>query len=533
MESMTGIGVWTSADAPNFGPEIAAAVHRIRETAFVVQDPTTGQFGLGVGGSLGDPGSGQWPVSAVLPPMYPEWLGDRSFTEVHGTRFPYVTGAMANGIATTQLVIAMAHAGCLGFFGAGGLHFDRVRVAVDELNASLGDAFAWGCNLIHSTNEPALEEAVADLYITQGVHKVSAAAYMALTPAIVRYAYSGVHIDANGVLQRPNMVFAKISRPEVARHFMNPAPKPMVDTLVASGKLTAAEAALAEGLPVAEDFIIESDSGGHTDNRPLAPLFSSIQTVRDDIVATRGYDRPIRLGAAGGIGTPQAVASAFALGASFVLTGTVNEACVESGLSPAGKAMLATADIADVTMAPAADMFELGVELQVLKRGTMFAPRSKQLYQVYRAYPSLDSIPPDIARELETNVLNMTLEECWATTRAFWMDRDPDQVAKAEADQRHKMALTFRSYLGLSSRWAIDGDTDRQLDYQIWCGPAMGAFNQWTAGTFLAEPANRSAVQVAMNLLEGAAVITRAHQLRTYGVPVPAHAFNYRPRLFE
>ncbi len=58
----------------------------------------------------------------------------------------------------------------------------------------------------------------------------------------------------------------------------------------------------------------------------------------------------------------------------------------------------------------------------------------------------------------------------------------------------------------------------------------MGAFNRWTAGTFLAEPANRSVVQVALNLLEGAAVITRAHQLRTYGVPVPAQAFAFAPR---
>ena len=39
---------------------------------------------------------------------------------------------------------------------------------------------------------------------------------------------------------------------------------------------------------------------------------------------------------------------------------------VESGLSDDGKEMLAEADIADVTMAPAADMFELGVKVQVL-----------------------------------------------------------------------------------------------------------------------------------------------------------------------
>lgn len=505
---------------------------RIRDTVFVVADPATGARGVAAGGSLTQPETpGAWPVTAVLAPMYPEWLGDRSFTEAHGTRFAYVSGEMANGIATTRLVIEMAKHGYLGFFGAAGLSRDRVDTAITELVAALGhDGVPWGCNLIHSPNEPALEEAVADLYITRHVRKVSAAAYMALTPAIVRYAYSGVHVDAAGVVQRPNAVFAKISRPEVARRFMTPAPAAMLASLVADGRLTADEARLAASLPVAEDVTVESDSGGHTDNRPLAPLFAAIQAARDEIVASHGYTRPLRLGAAGGIGTPQAVAAAFALGASYVLTGSINQACIESGLAADGKEMLAKADIADVIMAPAADMFELGVELQVLKRGTMFAPRAKKLAQLYRAYPSLESIPADETAELEKNVLGMTVAECWAATREFWMDRDAVQVAKAEADPRHRMALTFRSYLGLSSRWSIDGHESRRMDYQIWCGPAMGAFNAWTAGSFLAEPRNRTVTQVANNLMEGAAVLTRAHQFRTYGVAVPPMAFNYRPR---
>ena len=138
---------------------------------------------------------------------------------------------------------------------------------------------------------------------------------MSLTPAIVRYAYSGIHIDEDGNVQRPNMVFAKISRPEVARHFVHPAPEAMLTALVSKGQLTAAEAALAASLPVAEDITIESDSGGHTDNRPLAPLFATIQAVRDEAVAQHRYTRPVRLGAAGGIGTPQAAAAAFAAGA--------------------------------------------------------------------------------------------------------------------------------------------------------------------------------------------------------------------------
>jgi PfaD family protein len=278
---------------------------------------------------------------------------------------------------------------------------------------------------------------------------------------------------------------------------------------------------------------VESDSGGHTDNRPLAPLFAAIAAVRDEVVAARGYRRPVRLGAAGGIGTPQAVAAAFALGASYVLTGSVNQACVEAGIAADAKAMLAAADIADVTMAPAADMFELGVSLQVLWRGTMFASRARKLSALYRAHPSLEAIAPAELAALEKQILGQSVADCWTQTRAFWLERDPEQVSRAEADPRHRMALVFRSYLGLSSRWSIEGRAERRLDYQIWCGPAMGAFNAWTAGSFLAEPGNRTVSQVAHNLMEGAAVLTRAQQLRTFGVAVPPEAFTYRPRLLR
>jgi hypothetical protein len=43
-------------------------------------------------------------------------------------------------------------------------------------------------------------------------------------------------------------------------------------------------------------------------------------------------------------------------------------------------------------------------------------------------------------------------------------------------------------------------------------------------------PENRKVAQVALNLLEGAAVITRAQALRVVGAPVPAKAFEFRPR---
>ena len=55
-------------------------------------------------------------------------------------------------------------------------------------------------------------------------------------------------------------------------------------------------------------------------------------------------------------------------------------------------------------MAPAADMFEMGVKVQVLKRGTMFAMRAAKLYELYRAYPSLEQIPAAERANLEKNL---------------------------------------------------------------------------------------------------------------------------------
>jgi PfaD family protein len=500
----------------------------------VVREAGNGRLGVALNGDLTNPAPGDghsYPLMATLPALYPEWLGDRSFLEVHGLRFPYIAGAMANGIATTDIVIAMAQAGMLSFFGSAGLPLPKVEAALDRIEAALGHTEAtWGSNLIHSPNEPALEAGVVDLYLRRGVRRVSASAYMVLTPHVVRYAFTGVSVDASGAVQRKNYLFAKNSRPEVARRFMSPPPAEMLQKLVASGGLTAHEAQLAARLPVAEDIIVEADSGGHTDNQALTALFPTIVQLRNELAAQFGYTRPIRVGAAGGLGTPAAVASAFSLGAAFVLTGSVNQSAIESGLSPYGKNLLARADIADVVMAPAADMFELGVKVQVLKRGTMFGVRAQQLYDIYSSYNGIDDIPADVRAPLEKNILRQTLEEIWASTEAFFAVRDPSEVERAQRDPKHKMALCFRWYLGLSSKWAIAGDDERKMDYQIWCGPAMGSFNTWVAGTFLENPKDRTVVQIARNLLEGAAVITRAQQLRTYGVPVPAAAFNYRPR---
>ncbi|WP_320779620.1 PfaD family polyunsaturated fatty acid/polyketide biosynthesis protein [Streptomyces sp. CRN 30] len=514
-------------EAPAFDPAgVTAHTARVREPLYVVRGPAG--HGTATGGSLGT--GGGHPLVGLLPPVYPEWLGDRGFAEAHGTRFPYVAGEMAGGIATTRMVTALAGARLLGFFGAAGLSPDRVERAVTELTAALGTAPNWGVNLIHSPAEPRTEWQVADLLLRHRVRRISASAYLDLTPAVVRCAAAGLRQDADGRVVRDTHVFAKVSRREVAEKFMSPAPGPLLDALVRDGWLTAEQGRLARRVPVAEDITVEADSGGHTDNRPLTVVLPELLALRDRLAVSYGYRRPVRVGAAGGLGTPAAVAAAFALGAAYVMTGSVNQLAVESGVSADARELLAAAGVTDVTMAPAADMFEQGVRVQVLTRNTLFAARSRRLYDTYRRYGSLAEIPAELRQRLEREVFGAGLDEIWADTERFWQRRDPDQLTRAARDPRHRMALVFRWYVGNASRWAIEGRPERRADYQLWAGPALGAFNDWARGSVLADPARCSVTQIALNLLEGAAVLTRAHQLRTHGVPVPDAALTFRPR---
>ena len=529
----TRIGWWRADRTPPAADadSLRTAIEDFRRSVLLVL--TTAGLAVGVGGTctLEPTANGEegFPIAAVLPPLCIAALGDPRFCADHGLRYPYVAGAMANGIGSVEIVEALSRAGMLGFYGAAGQPLAVVDAAIERITASLGSG-PFGFNLIHSPNEPAHEAAVADLYLKRGIRLVEASAFLDLTPAVVRYRLHGIRQTLDGRIETPNRVVAKVSRVEVATKFFSPAPDRIVRDLRDRGWLTEEQALLAQRVPVAQDVTVEADSGGHTDNRPAITLLPTILALRDRLQQRFGYPTPLRVGAGGGIATPAAVAAAFAMGAAYVLTGSVNQACVESGSSDVVREMLAQAEQADVAMAPAADMFEMGVKVQVLKRGTMFPMRAAKLYELYRAYPGIDALPAAERAQLEKNLFGAPLEAIWEQTRAYFQQRDPGQIRRAETDAKHKMALVFRWYLGQSSRWANAGEPSRKVDYQIWCGPAMGAFNEWARGSFLEQPRNRRVVTVALNLLYGAGLLWRQNQLRAQGVELPAAVLAPGPR---
>jgi PfaD family protein len=466
---------------------------------------------------------------AFLPGIGLETLGDSTFKQRHGLTYPYIAGAMANGISSAQMVKTMADNGMVGFLGAGGLSLEKIEENILELKQDLKEK-PFGFNLIHSLGDPDHEMATVELYLKHKIRLISAAAFMRMTLPLVYYRVKGLFRDKAQKVIAPNRIIAKVSRIEIARQFFAPPPEKLVAQLLNAGLITREEAELSHEIPMAQDLTAEADSGGHTDNRPALTLLPTMIGLKNEFMEIYHYTAPLCVGMAGGISTPESAAAAFGMGAAYILTGSINQSCVEANVCEDVKRLLSQAEQADVAMAPAADMFEIGARVQVLKRGTLFPVRAEKLYQLYKTHGCFEEINEHARKEIEEKFLLTGFEDAWQSTRQFFETQgNPKEIQRAQTDPKHKMALVFRSYLGQSSRWAINGNPQRKMDYQIWCGPSIGAFNQWVKGSFLEGPENRKTAEVALNLLFGACLCTRTSFLKAQGIELPPELTAFKP----
>ncbi len=428
-------------------------------------------------------------------------LGSQAFRRRHGVRLAYVAGSMYHAISSAEMVIALGQAGLLGFFGTGGLRPAQVEEAIIRIRQALPEGAPWGMNLLHDEMHPEREAEMVELFLRRGVRCIEASAFTYITAPLVKYLAAGLSRDSAGRVAVSHHIMAKLSRPEVAAAFLSPAPSDLVELLLAQGAITPLQAELLSAVPMAGDICVEADSGGHTDGGAGPALWPAMLHLRDEFMAQHGYTTQVQLGMAGGIGAPESAAAAFLMGADFILTGSINQCTVEAGTSAAVKEMLQVAGIQDTTYAPAADLFESGAKVQVFRRGVLFPSRANRLYSIYCHYDCIGEIPANIRRDLEANYFRSTLDDVFEDVCA----RRPAAFRHTGQTPKQKMALIFRTYLGLSAKYAIRGIPGRRLDYQIHCGPAMGAFNQWVNGTTLEAWENRRVADIGERLMNAAA----------------------------
>jgi trans-AT polyketide synthase, acyltransferase and oxidoreductase domains len=431
-----------------------------------------------------------------------ESLGDQEFKKDYQLKYAYVSGAMYRGVASKEMVVKMGMAGMMGFLGTGGLEMAQIEDSIQYIQKELSNGQAYGMNLLSNPHNPDFEEKTVDLYLKHNVRNVEAAAFLSITPALVKFRAKGLKLDQNGEVITSNRIIGKISRPEVAESFLSPAPERMVTKLLIENKITQKEADLLKKVPMADDLIAEADSGGHTDGGVAYALIPTVIRLRDQMLEKYKFTKRIRIGAAGGIGTPEAAAAAFMLGADFIVTGSINQCTVEACTSDVVKDLLQQINVQDTEYAPAGDMFEFGAKVQVLKKGVFFAARANKLYELYRHHNSLNEIDHKTKAQIEEKYFKRSFEEVYEDVKNYY---PAQEIEKAERNPKHKMALIFRWYFGYSSRLALSGDDESKVDYQVHCGPALGAFNQWVKGTDLEDWHNRHVDEIGIKMMEYAA----------------------------
>ena len=444
-------------------------------------------------------------AESAAPAIAPDALGDAPFKSEYGLRYAYLAGAMYKGISSAELVVALGRAGMLGYLGTGGMAADAIEASIQYIQRELPNGEPYGMNLLCNLDRPDLEDSTVDLYFKHGVRNAEAAAFIRVTPSLVRFRLRGLARNARGEVESPQRILAKVSRPEVAAAFLQPAPEEIVRALLAAGRISAAEAELSRFVPMADDICVESDSGGHTDQGVAFALLPAMFTLRDAFMQAHKYRKRIRVGAAGGIGTPHAVAAAFVMGADFVMTGSINQCTQEAGTSTAVKDILQELNVQDTTYAPAGDMFELGAKVQVARRGLFFPARANKLYELYQRFASIEEIDERTRQQIQEKYFQRSFDEVWNETRGYYLRAAPHKLQEIERNPKQKMALIFKWYFVHTTRLAMQGVPNRQVDYQIHCGPALGAFNQWVKNTPLEPWRNRYVADLGKRLMHGAA----------------------------
>ncbi|MCK0471881.1 ACP S-malonyltransferase [Halalkalibacter sp. APA_J-10(15)] len=426
-------------------------------------------------------------------------IGSKEFMQDYNLIYPYIAGGMYRGIASEEMVVRMAQFGMLGFYGSGGLKINEIESTILNIKERVGDK-TFGVNFVHTPDHPEKEREVVNCFLKNGVTLIEAAAFMEITENLVRYRIQNLQRE-QGEIKIKNRIIAKVSRPEIAEMFLSPPPYEIVNDLYNRGEVSFEQLELSQKIPMADDITVESDSGGHTDQGVSFVTLPTIMRLRDRYMNKYRYTKAIRVGAAGGIGTPEAIAASFILGAEYIVTGSINQCTVEARTSSLVKEILQEINIQDTDYAPAGDMFEFGAKVQVVKKGLFFSARANKLYELYRQYNSLEDIDEEIRKQIENKYFKRSFESVWEEIENY---QSSEVIERANINRKYKMSLLFKWYLFNSTKNAINGIKEDKVNFQIHCGSAMGAFNQWVKGTDLTDWRNRHVDEIGMKLMEEA-----------------------------
>lgn len=415
-------------------------------------------------------------------------LGNDEFKQDYNIQYPCIVGSMGKGISSEEMVVKLGNSDMLGIVGTKGLDLNDIEVIISNIQRRLDNGKPYGFNLTYSPYDNKREKDLIRLYLKNEVRTIEVSQYINITEELVKYRLKGLYRNDDGIVITDNKIIAKVSRSEVVEVFLKPAPQHIVEKLFEEHEITKEQADMAKEVPMCDDLCCQALSAAYTTIVSPYSLLPAMIKLRDEHMKKYGYNKTVRVGAAGGIGTPDAVVASFILGADFILTGSINQCTVEADTSNMVKDILQKIEVKDTDYVSAGDMFEMGSKVQVVKKGVFFPARANKLYGIYRRYNSIDEIDYKTKQQIQDKYFKKTFEEVYDSIK---VEVSSSIIEKAEQSPKYKMALIFRWYSDYTFNLALEGDKKSKVDYQIYSSSALGAFNQWVKGSELEEWQNR------------------------------------------
>lgn len=429
-------------------------------------------------------------------------LGSESYKRRYQVKYAYCSGAMHNGISSVDMIVSMSKAGMMSYYGASGLSLKKIEDDILEISQRLRGSDSFGVNIENDVDRPGFEKDCISLLLARNVKNIEIANYFQPTEAIVKFRAEGLKRERTGKIVSENRVQVKVSRSEIAELFLSPASDQLIRRLLDSNLVTPLQAELLGSVPVATDICVESDGAGNTEKGVSTVLLSTMIRLKNRLADKYSYPENIHLGAAGGIGTPEAAACSFFQGADFIVTGSINQCTIEAQIGDTVKDMIEKVGIHDMAYAPSKYLFELGYKVQVLKKGVFFPARANKLFELYKQYNSLDELDHKLREELENKYFMKSIEEIVYECEGKC---STEELQKAVDNPKSKMAMVFKWYLEQATQAAIANDATKKINYQVYCGPSLGAFNEWVKGTKLEKWKSRNVDIIGIRIMEGAA----------------------------
>ncbi len=350
-------------------------------------------------------------------PRFPE--AAQSFCKDMGLKLP-VLGVLPLGLKfRDRLPHELGEKGMLGFASTAWSSRDRLNRLMDEM-AEL--KHPWGVEWFHNSWQNEAQRMTRMEEIAGKAPAILVRSCPAPSPEVVLARLRGITEN------RASKVFVRVSLPETAALFSQPAPQSMVEELLKSARLTEAEAQRASSIPLATHIVVD----GGAESRDLMTLLPAIRRV------CKG-DR-IRIGIAGSVGTPDALEGVLAMGASFVLFENVFQALEGSSLGSRAQDMVHKMRISDVQKSWFPEGYEFQLKEDTVRAGTLYCRRAERLHEILASVNLVEELEASQIKELQDRYfqgkeLESVLEEAQKTLQPYFPDlceaaRDSDGLRR-------------------------------------------------------------------------------------------------------